>query len=289
MPGPGKPTRRVLACAALILLGACAADVNGPFPALTGDAAAPATDVPLDRTLRLAAAARGGGDLASAVRLYRRAVERHPEALRPYIELGDTLHAQGNYHEAIKTFDAAAARAEAAGDPRSAATARTGTGRALLGLHRPAEALAPLAAALERAPDHRVARNARAVALDALGRHGEAQAIYRALLEANDADALAQANLGLSLAIAGDHDAAIATLDDLVGRENAGARARQNLAIAYALAGDYDAARAVMRADLGERAVEDNIVYLDTVRGLLASDDAGTRRQGRRTLNGGAR
>ena len=285
MPGPTTPTRRALAClAALWLLGACAFDQNGPTSAVNGDALDSLEAPPLARTLRLADAARGGGDLASAVRLYRQAIRQHPKALRPYIELGDTLHAQGHYHQAIDAFDAAAKRARADADTAGEADARTGRGRALLGLHRPAEALEPLAAALELAPRHRVARNARAVALDALGRHEAAQAIYRSLLARNDANALAQGNLGLSLAISGEHAEAIGILDDLVMQARSGARARQNLAIAYALSGDYDAAREVMRADLGERAVEDNVAYLDTVRFLLKVRDAGTRNRARRAL-----
>jgi Flp pilus assembly protein TadD len=287
MPGFKTTRRRALSgLTAVLLLGACAFNENGPTSAVTGDALERLEAAPLERTLRLAGAARTGGDLASAVRLYRQAIRQHPEQLRPYIDLGDTLHAQGKYHEAIDAFDAAVKLARTTDDAAGEADARTGEGRALLGLRRPAEALEPLAAALELAPRHRVARNARAVALDGLGRHREAQEIYRSLLERDDANARAQGNLGLSLAISGDHDAAVRVLDDLVMRAGAGPRARQNLAVAYALAGDYDAAREVMRADLGERAVEDNVAYLDTVRFLLRANDPSVRNQGRRALGG---
>jgi Flp pilus assembly protein TadD len=285
---PTKTRRALAGLAAMMLVGACAFDQNGPTSAVTGDAFDRMEATPVARTLRLADAARAGGDLASAVRLYRQAIRQHPDRLRPYIDLGDTLHAQGTYHEAIDAFDAAAKRARADGDVSGEADALTGEGRALLGLRRPAEALEPLGAALDLVPDHRVARNARAVALDGLGRHREAQEVYRRLLEADGDNALAQGNLGLSLAISGDHEAAVGVLDDLVMRAGAGPRARQNLAVAYALAGDYDAAREVMRADLGERAVEDNIAYLDTVRFLLRARDPAVRKQGRRALGGGA-
>lgn len=127
-----------------------------------------------------------------------------------------------------------------------------------------------------------MALNGKAVALDMLGRHKAAQKVYRKLIEQDRGNLRARANYGLSLAISGRHEKAVEVLDAVVMERRAGPRARQNLAVAYGLMGDYEAAAQVMRTELGERAVKNNLEYLDTVRFLLAAHSAQARHQAKR-------
>lgn len=287
-----RSPRLLAASLAALLLAGCTGVQHPGGPSGGADLAHTQAPDP-GRTLRLAAASREGGDIEGAVRLYRRAIRQHPDHAPAYLQLADTLHAANAQQEALQTYATAARMAEnpeKAPKPGGAlhADALAGQGRSLIALRRPAEALQPLERALEMRPGHPTALNARGVALDLLGRHAQAQKIYRKLIADAPTHREARANLGLSLALAGAHTEAIDRLDRLVGEPGSGARARQNLAVAYALAGRYDAAAAVMRADLGERAVQNNLEYLDTVRFMITIQDPEAANRARGALAGKA-
>ena len=81
--------------------------------------------------MRIGAAAHGGGDLDTAVGLYRRAAELNPRAAAPFAAAGDTLVEMGQINEAIVAYNAALAR-----EPRDPAALR-GLARAYLRTGKP--------------------------------------------------------------------------------------------------------------------------------------------------------
>ena len=78
-----------------------------------------AAPVSYEALMHIAAAARGGGDLETAVGLYRRAAELNPAAAAPFTAAGDTLVEMGQINEAIMAYRAALAR-----EPRDPAALR---------------------------------------------------------------------------------------------------------------------------------------------------------------------
>jgi Flp pilus assembly protein TadD len=106
------------------------------------------------------------------------------------------------------------------------------------------------------------------VAYDLMGRHAGAQSLYRAgLAQAPDQPDLTS-NLALSLALTGDVAGALDLLQPLLGASGTDARHRQTLAMVHGLAGDRDAARRIAAIDLTPRAVEQNLVFYETLRKL---------------------
>ena len=60
--------------------------------------------------MRIGAAAHAGGDLATAVGIYRRAASIEPRAVAPFVAAGNTLMEMGEFNEAIITYQPALAR-----------------------------------------------------------------------------------------------------------------------------------------------------------------------------------
>jgi len=216
--------------------------------------------------LQVADETRAGGDLGSAVGLYRRA---HEMALRdpvPLARAGETLAQLQAYTEAAEAYQAALALAPSDGD------LHRGFGNVLLALGKPQLALAHLEIAAGKNPGDARVHNALGVAHDLAGRHDLAQQDYRRGISLAPDQLSLRNNLGLSQALSGDYNGAIATLSDLVSRPGATARNRQNLALVYGLAGDTTHAASVARGDLDDAAVRNNLNYYTLLRNL---DDVG--------------
>jgi Flp pilus assembly protein TadD len=122
---------------------------------------------------------------ASDESLWREAVRRAPDKLRPRIQLSRSV----GTGEALALL--AEARRIAPDDPAVAAE----TGRVLLAAGRPAEALAQFGRALALAPGDANNYNNRGVALQALGQTSAARADFKRALELDPGLAAARENL----------------------------------------------------------------------------------------------
>ena len=152
--------RCFLLVAAGLLLSGCQTTLVSMYDSLADSS--PEPPIGLESNLRLAAAAMSGGDVDSALKLYRSAAEAHPTELAPQRGLADTYYRVKAYPEA------------------RAAYARLGTleggqlehllghGRIALATGDVDGAKSSFGQALEIAPSDARARNGIAVALDGL-------------------------------------------------------------------------------------------------------------------------
>lgn len=252
---PGKPVFRRAALAALLslLLAACAT-VGAPPDA--------ASDT---KMLRVANGAAAEGDPATAAKLYRELLDRHPKEGGLHLVLGRALLAMGDSEAAIAELATAVTLLP------NASAARLALGKAQLARHLPADAIQSFETALTLAPHSAPALNGLGVALDEIGRHGDAQGAYAAARQIAPGDPAILNNLGLSLALSGRYEEAIALLSGLV-QDGGTPRNRQNLALALALKGDAAASARVARVDLDAGAVASNLGYVERIRQLTAAN-----------------
>ncbi len=258
---------RPLTLTVALALAACGTNPDWSGARSTG--AAPSNLAP-DQTastlLKVADDTRAGGDLATAVSLYRRMYELNSSDPVPLARLGETLAQLQAYTEAAEAYRAAIALAPK--DPEL----HRGLGNVLLALGKPPLALAQLEVAAAQNPNDARIYNALGVAHDMTGQHDLAQESYRKGLSLAPDHMGLRNNLALSQALVGDYQSAVATLSDLVARPGATMRYRQNLALVYGLAGDSEHAASVARADLDEAAIRNNLAYYTLLRSL---DDVG--------------
>jgi Flp pilus assembly protein TadD len=212
--------------------------------------------------MRIGEAARAGGDLATAVTVYRRAAAIDTVAVPPFVGAGDALVEMGNFNEAIVAYNSALVRSEHDHD------ALRGLARAYLMSGKPALAGQPLATAFQDNPDDPKLLELIGVADDFVGRHEEAQARYRRGLELAPADPALSLDLALSLALNGNYPEAIGILRPIATAGSASPRERQTLALIYGLQGDRRSAEQMARRDLDPESVQSNLAYYENLRKL---------------------
>ncbi len=259
---PLRRGARIVAVAALgLLLAACATDRVGE--AMSG-AAAGETGA-YGTTMRIADATRAVGDLTGAVSLYRRAAEIAPKRAAPLVALGGTLQDARAFNESVTAYQAALAI-----EPKNVDALR-GLGNSFVGLDQAQLALTQFRAAAQFNPaDPRLA-NSLGVVYDMLSDHRAAQESYAAGLASTPDNLPLLNNLSLSLALSGDFDQAVARLRPVALSAGSTLRTRQTLALIYGLANNSDAAARIARMDLDESAVQSNLAYYTTLRGLVAA------------------
>jgi Flp pilus assembly protein TadD len=212
--------------------------------------------------MRIAAAARAGGDFANAVAVFRRAAEIEPRAAAPFVGIGDALLATGAVNEAILAYNSALARDD------SDLPAERGLAKAYLETGRPELALTPLSRALADNPDNPKLLMLLGVTQDIAGRHQQAQAYYQRGLQHAPRDPALTVDLALSLALSGDYPNAIAVLQPVAMASGGSAQERQTLALIYGLQGTVAEAARLGRIDLDEASVEHNLAYYQILRAL---------------------
>jgi Flp pilus assembly protein TadD len=257
-----------LALAVLALAGCESVQRRGLDPLATSGRLT-AAPVGYEALMRIGAAARGGGDRATAVGLYRRAAELNTAAAAPFAAAGDTLVEMGEINEAITAYRAALAR-----EPSDPAALR-GLARAYLRSGKPDLALEPLGIAQAQAPDDPKVLQLLGVAEDFAGRHAAAQAHYSRGLELAPGERGLSTNLALSLALSGRYGDAVAVLSPLALGPAGTPGERQTLALIHALRGDKAAAERIALLDLDPRAARRQLAYYETLR--LLSPDARSR------------
>ncbi|MBV8506183.1 MAG: tetratricopeptide repeat protein [Alphaproteobacteria bacterium] len=212
--------------------------------------------------MRIGAAAQSGGDLPSALGVYRRAAEMAPADPAPLIAAGDVLLQMGNINEAIVSYHAALVRP---GDTR---LAQVGLAKAFLMSGNPQLALEPLSKALEESPEDPKLLLLLGVTKDLAGQHWEAQAHYREGLVRAPGDPALTVDLALSLALSGNYPSAISVLQPLAISAAGTAQERQTLALIYGLNGNTAEAARLGRIDLDDPSVEHNLAYFQSLREL---------------------
>lgn len=243
-----------LAMAALLL--ASCAQLPGNLGGESGD------NQTSQSLVQLGDATRGTGDLTGAVRLYRRALAEKPDQVDVWMLLAATLLQGGDPDEAVQAYDKALSLAPQRAD------AHVGLGRVYLATRKFNQAQVEFTAALKLQATNVQAWNDFGVALDLLGRHEDAQVKYTKGLEIAPDDPTLRSNLGLSLALTGDYDEAVTELSGLSLEPSSTPRIRQNLALALALKGDDKEAERLLRIDLDEQAVKEDLRYFATLRQL---------------------
>ena len=223
---------------AVLLLGACA---NTP------------TTSEQEQSNRLAKAAAEGGNLGSAIQLYREQLEAKPKDFATTMNLAQALYQAGATNDALAVFKAAAKIRDYSPGPW------VGMGRVSLAQGRPHEAHQYFVRAVARDEKDYAALTGVAVSRDHMGAHEESQDIYRRLLEIRPNDPSLLSNLGLSLALGGQAEQAIHVLLQITSAPNAPAPAQHNLALAYALAGKEQLAKQVWGLELSTHKVENNL------------------------------
>ncbi|MGE0258177.1 MAG: tetratricopeptide repeat protein [Alphaproteobacteria bacterium] len=257
----GFAASALVVMAALALAGCQNVQRRGLDPLAVGGRL---NDAPIsyDALMHIAAAARGAGDFATAVSLYRRAAELNTGAAAPLTGAGDTLVEMGQINEAIVAYRAALVR-----EPRDQAALR-GLARAYLRTGKPELALEPLGVAAEQAPADPKLLQLIGVAEDFAGRHAAAQVRYRQGLEFLPGDRGLSVNLALSLALSGQYGEAVAVLGPVALGPAGTLSERQTLALIYALQGDNRSAERIARLDLDPQSATRQLAYYDTLRAL---------------------
>ena len=267
-PGEVRRARRAKgatplgAALALLLLAGCSAFPRYLDPWATNGRDGGGAVVSYPALMRIGAAAQAGGDLGSAVGLFRRAAQMDTEAAAPLVGAGNALLEMGQVNEAIVAFNGALER-----QPHDPEALRS-LAKAYLKTGRPALAGTPLQVAYEDTPNDPKLLQLIGVTDDFLSQHREAQARYRRGLELKPADPALTLNLALSLALTENYDEAITVLRPTATAPTAGARERQTLALIYGLKGDHAQAAQMSRLDLDPASVEHNLAYYDTLRRL---------------------
>jgi Flp pilus assembly protein TadD len=243
------------------LAGCAGSPVNlDPLSVNGRDGGGPVPTYPM--LMRIGAAAQSGGDLPNAVGVYRRAAEMAPQEPAPLIAAGDVLLQMGEVNEAIVSYNAALVR------PGDTQGAQIGLAKAFLKTGKPQLALTPLSKAREESPDDPKLLMLLGVTRDLAGQHGEAQAYYRDGLVRAPGDPALTVNLALSLALSGDYPNAITVLQPLAMVPTSSSQERQTLALIYGLKGNIPEAARLNRIDLDDAAVEQNLAYYQSLRGL---------------------
>ncbi len=257
IPARGSLARLLFAgCAVLALSGTMAIP-----PAQASSASQSDEGGKAGSTLRLARASRGANDFASAINLYRQALQADPQNAQIQLELAETLVDAGSYDDAIYAFNQIPANSPVH------AEALLGLMHVELALNEPVKAVSYADAAMAAAPQNPKVLVGRGVALDMAGRHAEAQQSYRSVIAADPHDVAARNDLALSLALTGNFREAIEIMEPIALSSNATPRSRQNLALIYGLSGDDAHATELSRLDLDANTTASNIRLFQLARG----------------------
>ena len=248
-----------VALVASLFLAACQAPGAGDVHAPGQSSAA---------LMRVADETRAGGDLGTAVGLYRRLHEMRPSDPQPLERLGSTLTQLKSYTEAAQAYRAALELSP------NDSELRRGLAIVLLSIGQPEPAVIQLEKAIGHDHDDPRLYSALGVAHDLMGRHDLAQAAYLDGLRLAPKSPGLRNNYALSLALSGDYGAAESTILEIAGDVGAPPRYRLNLALIYGLAGDDKRAAAIAHTSLDDASVRNNLAYYAMLR--VMSDKART-------------
>lgn len=182
----------------------------------------------------LGAALRAQGHADEAMRAYARAEAIDPDAGPLHLNRANLLADLGRNEDAVAAYEVASRRIPNAPDPRA------GLSGALLGLDRTAEALAVAAAGLRLWPESTALLHALGAALLADGQVGAAERAFTQAIATAPGVAAHHMNRSLTRRAAGRHLEALEDLAAALARDPDLVAARWERAITRLLLGDYD-------------------------------------------------
>ena len=263
---PQNLRRILLIAGCFTLLGLASCTPEGPAEPVTDEQSAATQSEQATKFMKLGESLRSKGDLVSAAEMFRRAARADSRSPLPPAALGDVLRRLKQYTEAEQAFR------EALGRNPYSGTSLQGYGILMVEQGQADAAIAALSVAVdEEAADHRV-YNMLGIAYDTLGDHAQAQSHYLAgLAQAPDNRSLRN-NMAISLALQERYDAAIEQVRQLAEAEDADQSLRHNLALIYGLSGQIEKASKLLRTDLSEADVANNLSFYQSVRALSPDD-----------------
>lgn len=212
-------------------------------------------DQALSTQARLARSALAGGDIDVATNLYQKMLDTDPDSLEALLGMADAAYLMNEYEFAKKWAD-------------KATSADTTDIRPPLILARIALKQRHLTEAEERYrgltrhfPDHAESWSGLGVALDLQGRHKAAQAVYADALSRFPENHGVRINYGLSLVLSGKVRHGANLLLEVASLPNAPPEGRLNLALAYGMLGNENAAKTILRDEMNEGVVEENLRF----------------------------
>jgi Flp pilus assembly protein TadD len=268
MPGEKGRNPLVERLSLMLLMGiAGCSTAPGESPRLTATGATgAAAEAPsahaVEQLVRMGQRSLSSGDAPTAIGLLEQALARDGNSREAALLLGYGHLAIGAPQDAGTAFGRILRR-----NPNDR-EAGIGYAKAMLAIGRSEAALAHVQPLSRADPGDVEALNLEGVAQDMLGEHGRAVESYRRALAADPKAGNVESNLGLSLALSGRHEEALAVLRPLAEGYISSPRHRQNLALAYGLAGSFAEAERWSRLDLSQADVENNMRYIQMIRGL---------------------
>jgi Flp pilus assembly protein TadD len=261
--GRNQLLRRLSLLLLMGVAGCTTTPVEGPRLAATGATSEAVAQGGVEQLVRMGQSSLASGDARTAIGLLEQAIARDPDSRDAALLLGYAQLAVGSPQDAGTAFGRVLRRNPADRE------ASIGYAKAMLAIGRSEAALQHVQPLTRAAAGDVEALNLEGVALDLQGEHARAAEVYRLALAVRPDASDVQSNLGLSLALAGRHDEAIAVLRPLAEGYVSSPRSRQNLALAYGLAGQIAEAERWSRMDLSNADVENNLRYLQLMRGLM--------------------
>ena len=247
------------------IAGCSTAPAEGPrltATGATGVAAEAPSEHAVEQLVRMGQRSLASGDAPTAIGLLEQALARNGNSRDAALLLGYGHLAVGAPQDAGTAFGRVLRR-----NPNDR-EAGIGYAKAMLAIGRSEAALAHVQPLSRADPGDVEALNLEGVAQDMLGEHGRAAESYRRALALDPKAGNVESNLGLSLALSGRHEEALAVLRPLAEGYISSPRHRQNLALAYGLAGSFAEAERWSRLDLSQAEVENNMRYIQMIRGL---------------------
>lgn len=176
------------------------------------------------------------GEISTAIRHYRRALEIKPDFPLAHNNIGLALVDMKRFDEAVSHFKEALKS-----EPRSAVF-RSNYGTALVGQGNLREAIEQFKEALRINPDYAAAHTNIGLALAKLGEFDKAILEYEKSLKLNPRDVRTILNLGVAFAMLGKFDKAIEVYQKALALNPKSADIHNNLGLAYASQGKIDEA-----------------------------------------------
>ncbi|MEN8236906.1 MAG: tetratricopeptide repeat protein [Pseudomonadota bacterium] len=214
------------------------------------DAAASGT--PYSPLVRIADSMKDSQDYATAVKLYRQALDMDPKDVDAQMGLARSLAALGQYKKSIGVLERVLAKREHSGALRE-------LGKIYLVSNEPDSCIDAYSRVLRKDTQDIPSLNGMGVCHDIKGNHKQAQELYQKALALSPDHWGVKSNLGLSLVLEGKYDTGVSLLSSAADRPNATQRDRQNLAMALGLSGDVEKAAQLYSVDLREEDVRRNL------------------------------
>ncbi len=195
------------------------------------------------------------GDIATASKMYKQALELDPDYIPAYVGLGQVARETNHLKDMIILLEKTLIK-HPANEMLMLEIAKL-----YLADNRGEKAETVLQECLKK-KENFDNLNLLGVALDLQERHPEAQAFYKRALSIDPYHTGCLANMRLSLALEGEYEKSLKILEPLMERDHPSSRDRQNLALVYALSGQSQKAENLYKMELDPDTTEKNMIVL---------------------------